>query len=194
MNIKKILTIPAILLLGGLSACVEFSQPICDLGTLQDVPGLPEAKFTNLYFDNEVVQDDGAETLHMGTGLYGDGEEVTTRTCKIGNRLFAESKNDKGNYEIAQLEMSNGRSRMTPIMISKSKLEELNFKYHLEWRAMGLSAKAASLLGNNQNTFAGEDDYVVVIDSLTAESAQRLESDLVEGSIIVQALPNAIGQ
>jgi hypothetical protein len=180
--------------LAGLSACVEYSSAPCDIGQVIDVAGFEEARWMNFYDSKEhaVYPIEDTERVKMGQGLYGDGESVLLRTCRIGKGLYAESVTDTGNFELSRIDALGHKIAMNSVFLSRQQLSDLGISFHLEAREPQTPRVLGKLFSEASKNIATQlrgqsnSSTVLVIDTIPTDKISQFEAALVEGPVLVQ--------
>jgi len=183
---KKITSLLGILTLASTGACVEFSQSLCEFGTVSDVPGFAEARYVHFY-DSEslsvVTADLGIE--HIGRGLYRGSDGVTVRTCVIGNRFYSEQKNEFGTYSASLIEVADDSVSSIALMIGREELDQLGISYRIEKRDFETQnqdisnfkvtqKKLTNLVLKPFPQFEDQSVNVLIVEDLGLEKAEKL--------------------
>jgi hypothetical protein len=180
--------------LAGLSACVEYASAPCDMGQLVDVAGFEEARWMNFYDSKEhaVYPIEDTERVKMGQGLYGDGESVLLRTCRIGKGLYAETSTDHGSFELARLDALGHKIAMNTVFLSQQQLSDMGISFHFESRQQQTPLVLRKLFSEASKNIVSSlqglssSSSVLVIDAIPADKVSLFESALLEGPVLVQ--------
>lgn len=179
-GLKKTMTAAGLLFVAlNFTACVEYTEPLCNAENLEDISGLAGSKSLYSLDKDYKMSQQTYEIDHVSKGTYFGG---AIQTCRVASNYVMQARTKEGTYSVLAVTPGPTSLSISTLVVGSEELKQGGVRYEIIEREQNLlNPKLASMMAIGN--FAKSKQRVMVVDNSTPESRAVIEKYAVPFSL-----------